>query len=291
MTPKDFGAAGDDTTDDWQALQLLLGHVGALTDQGDPENIGTIRIPSGTYLYADTTIYGQAIWAGTTIEGDGRNRAIVKWTTTSGGTSLWGTATGFGDQLGITIRDMTFEVDFTSGSALNYILQINAQQVTLERVTFKITNAAVDVTAAIHIDGATQVTLKDVYIDGNSECTTGILIENSSANVTIESCFIENVTNGVEIDGSDKIRIANVNVEGFTGDGMFLTGTCDQISFTDNIVDAESAGDTCIKLNATTTSCVVLGNNIKGAVTAELDLNGATDSEVQRGFNTGTEQA
>lgn len=199
---RSYGATGDGTTDDTQAIQNAINDV-------PKNNGGLILFPTGTYkitstltLYANTSLYGTNIFA-SVITMDGQNKPFFK-------------ATDLDD---VNIKNLTFNSvkgQFNGGITFDTLNNANVQHLNVENV--QLNNSSSD---GFTVVNPLMSSIKQVLVDHSRKSGFNIYSSNSyDSNISMESCFASNNEQfGFKLDGLTFSNftncVAEVNYGGF----------------------------------------------------------------------------
>ena len=199
---RSYGATGDGTTDDTQAIQNAINDV-------HKNNGGLILFPTGTYkitstltLYANTSLYGTNIFA-SVITMDGQNKPFFK-------------ATDLDD---VNIKNLTFNSvkgQFNGGITFDSLNNANVQHLNVENV--QLNNSSSD---GFTVVNPLMSSIKQVLVDHSRKSGFNIYSNNSyDSNISMESCFASNNEQfGFKLDGLAFSNftncVAEVNYGGF----------------------------------------------------------------------------
>lgn len=199
---RSYGATGDGTTDDTQAIQNAINDV-------HKNNGGLILFPTGTYkitstltLYANTSLYGTNIFA-SVITMDGQNKPFFK-------------ATDLDD---VNIKNLTFNSvkgQFNGGITFDTMNNANVQHLNVENV--QLNNSSSD---GFTVVNPLMSSIKQVLVDHSRKSGFTIYSNNSyDSNISMESCFASNNEQfGFKLDGLAFSNftncVAEVNYGGF----------------------------------------------------------------------------
>lgn len=199
---RSYGATGDGTTDDTQAIQNAINDV-------HKNNGGLILFPTGTYkitstltLYANTSLYGTNIFA-SVITMDGQNKPFFK-------------ATDLDD---VNIKNLTFNSvkgQFNGGITFDTLNNANVQHLNVENV--QLNNSSSD---GFTVVNPLMSSIKQVLVDHSRKSGFNIYSNNSyDSNISMESCFASNNEQfGFKLDGLAFSNftncVAEVNYGGF----------------------------------------------------------------------------
>lgn len=211
VSVKDFGAAGDGSTDDTQALQRAIDQVYPLDYFTTSKVRRRLRIPAGVYkITANLTIPPYAA-----IFGDGpKSSVILKTYGTDPVVYLRDSRGALGNLMNTTTSFLPFQVDFRDlgfqTSLDNTIAQIDsAQDVSFTRVNFT-GNLTTPITTANSKSAITVVSnqgsVQNIYINDCrlSQITYGISLTGHVKNVTVNSSTFSTMYQGL-------VATANIN--------------------------------------------------------------------------------
>ena len=189
---KDFGALGDGTTDDTNAINRALQQVyKAGTNESQPLTRRTIYFPGGRYKLTDTIL----IPPNTRILGDGSNSAII--------------VQSFGNKILANICDSKFQ----TGSAIGSNSASIPQNIEISSIQFQNSNVTVT-QPLVQIDSASNVKIQNTNFVGNSgvaNCVNIISTVQGSRTITFDTCTFLNAGNALSMVGSEvtAIRVTN----------------------------------------------------------------------------------
>jgi hypothetical protein len=224
VTVRDFGAVGNGTTDDTDALNRAIQQIYVRSLNNDHANVQrTIKIPAGTYLVSGPII----IPPNCTLIGDGKNNTVIK------------TATGPVFQTGDSLFQTGAYIGNLGGIAPAYIF-VSSLKVITEAGT----------SSVAQIDSAHDVIFDNVYFSGPSSVVNLVSTAGSTATtkaITFNGCVFDGGVNGfAAITTSVGIRITNSTFINNTTNGInvtsYLTGLVSQNNYFDSTVPNAIAG-------------------------------------------------
>jgi len=260
---RDYGAAGDGSTDDTAAIQAALTACGSAGG-------GVVYLPTGTYIISTAL----TVSAATTVQGAGLGRSTIKAKSTHTGRGLY-----ILNVAGVRVADLT--IDMNSGATANqagetvqqaiYIHQSAASAVsaTIERVELKnghdrLLDMWSDQTTAL------EMTVRDCYLH---DCAGVGLVAYRTSHLDIRGNRLYNVgtggKEGIWISGTASDKALNTRVIGNSLDtigweGIVLTHAVGFVvadNYVTNCATVVTTDGWCIAVSLGCSDFVVSGNN------------------------------
>ena len=228
VTVTDFGATGDGTTDDTDAINRAIQQIYVSSLLSTTPVRRVIRFPAGTYKVTSTILIPPYC----TLLGSGKNNSII--TSTS--------ATVF------TTADSLYQ------SGLGFIGTNSATLPTSIAIGYMAFTTTGGTNSAVLIDSATDVLFKSVYFSAASGATRTVTITNSSTtaqNITFENCTFNGAASGLGASSVSGFAGVGVRVKDslFTNNstsgiaiGSVLSGLVSENNYFDTTVTAGITG-------------------------------------------------
>lgn len=194
---RDFGAVGDDTTDDTAAINRAIQQIYKSTvNPTEARARRTIYFPGGSYLISSTILippYAKLV-------GDGMNSVIIRQSQ--------------GNQSVANVCDSSFQ----SGASIGSGSAVLPQGIEITGIQFLNSNISPS-RALFQLDSASNVKIQSCEFKGNgvfySNCVTIRTSAATTQKITFDNCQFVNAGNGIGIVGTGvtSIRVINSNFD------------------------------------------------------------------------------
>jgi hypothetical protein len=233
---KDFGAVGDNSTDDTAAIQAALNSI--------PSTGGSLYINPGTYkISSSLTLLGKS---NVNIYGSQMGESVINASLVNGSLFTLGYATGVTPPSPATLNNVTLQ---------NFTLYGSGTSITKKIVEYRgINNVVFD--GMEFYNGYEE----GVYCDGANPAFNGLLVQNCY----FHDCYKSNISNGVNVNsiGVSNIIITNNRFERMAT-GVYILGKNVVIS-NNTLYDINNVGigvgESNFSASSSISSCVISNN-------------------------------
>jgi hypothetical protein len=267
ITPQDYGATGNGTTDDTAAIQAALNAAST--------NGSTVLFPAGSYLITSPLSVSVT---GTVVAGVGWGSQILF----DGNVA----ATALTSATGIRFHARDLRITQTNTSHFGTALDIsNSTSGVYERLLIDHSGTGVSALTGIKIGGSgcfyNQV--RDCRIFYGGTASTGIAISNGANSNVIDNCrFIPSgdVTgsSGIYITNTHSTTLIHPDIETGNGTGIWLDTAAHATTIINPYVEAMNIG---LKITSGVIAPTVIGGTLQSAATANIQNNGAIQPNLQ----------
>lgn len=267
VTPQDYGATGNGTTDDTSAIQAALN---ALSTNGS-----TLFFPVGTYLISSTLTVSVT---GTELVGAGWGSQIIF------DGSVATTAITSSSGVRFHVRDL--RLTQTNTSHLGIALDIsNSSSGVFERLLIDHSGTGVAPLGGIKLGGSScfynQIRDCRIYYGGSS--SSGISISAGANSNVINNCRLipsgdTSNSSGIYITNAHSTTLIHPDVETGNGNGIWLDTAAHATTLINPYVEAMNVG---LKITSSVITPTVIGGTIQSSTTANIQNNGAFNPNFQ----------
>jgi len=189
---RDFGAVGDNTTDDTAAINRAIQQIyKSPTSTTEPRARRTIFFPGGSYLITNPIL----VPPNAKLVGDGMNSVIIRQSQ--------------GDRSVANVCDSAFQTGTSIGSGS----AVFPQDIEIAGIQFLNSNTS-PTRAFFQIDSASNVRIQNCEFRGNAVFGNCVTIRTSTATtqkITFDSCQFINAGNGIGIMGTGVTAVRVLN--------------------------------------------------------------------------------